>query len=166
MEFIAGPMVAEGDLEMGGQRVELVVFELRQGAACNGQRVGKGVLHHLSRTGGSRPQERHVERGIVGNKRSVSCKGEQGAQRLALLWRVFDHFVGDAGQLGDFGRNGLLGVDKGLKTVENLALFHKHGANFGQAFAAGRRPVVSTSKITNSLSSGALCCSCPSSSRM
>ena len=125
---------------MGCQGVELVVFEVRQRAARNGQRVGMGVVHALPCARGRGAQKGHVKAGVVRHQRAAACKVEQAAQRLPLFGGAFDHLIGDAGELGDLGRNGLLGVDKSVKARQHSPVFDQHGADLGQAVGAGREP--------------------------
>ena len=73
---------------------------------------------------------------VVAHKDAVSRKFEEGFQRFLFAGSIRHHFVGDAGQLGDLGGDGLAGLDKGIKFLHHFAVFHDDGTDLGHILHA------------------------------
>ena len=83
---------------------------------------------------------------------STRAAGElkEAGQHLGDARRVDDHGVGDAGEHGDEGRDGLVGIDERLELAEHLAAAHLDRAELGDLRAPfGEPPVVSRSTTQN-----------------
>ena len=74
---------------------------------------------------------------VVAHKDAISRKFEEGFQRFLFAGGIRHHFVGDAGQLGDLGGDGLAGLDKGIKFLHHFAVFHDDGTDLGHILHAG-----------------------------
>ena len=110
--------------------VELVALEIRKQALRKRERV------HISRVkadvaalrGGLHKAD--VKLRIVRHKRAPVRKRNEASQRLVLIRCVKNVPVGDAGQLHNFARDRLVGIDKGLKAALDFAVLHNHRADF------------------------------------
>ncbi len=88
-----------------------------------------------------RPQERGVEPGVMGHQHRVfSAELVEHAQRFRFLRRSGHHLVGNARKLGYLRWYGLFRVDKCVKTVQYLTIFHPHRAYLCYVLLLRRKP--------------------------
>ncbi len=110
------------------------------------------------RSVGRDAEEADVKRvGVVGHQNASACKIQERLQCLSLTGGIGDHLVGDTGQLGDLGCDGLAGFDEGVKFLHDFAVFHDDAADLGQVLHVGVQSVVSVSNTQNSPVRGASC---------
>ncbi len=133
----------------------LVVVQARVHGLRHGQGVDIGRLKLNAAALGGGSQEADIERmGIVGHQDAAIREPEKGFQRFLLPGGISHHLVGDAGQLGDLGGDGLAGLDKGVELLHHFAVPHDDAPISVRYSTPGSRPVVSVSNTQNSPSSG------------
>ena len=116
----------------------LVVVEAGVHGLRHGQGVDIGRLQLDAAALGGGAQETHIKGvDVVAHKDAVSRKFEEGFQCFLFAGSIRHHFVGDAGQLGDLGGDGLAGLDKGVKFLHHIAVFHDDGTDLGHILHAG-----------------------------
>ena len=84
-----------------------------------------------------RSQKAHIKVCVVGNQDAALGKRKKALERLLLSWRICNHRVSDAGELGDFGRDRLLRVDKLVVFFGDFPVFEHHCADLGEPFGLG-----------------------------
>ena len=136
---LAGAMgLVGGQLQMLVDGPLLVVVETGVHGLSHGQGVDIGRLKLDSAPLGGGAEEPDVEGvGIVSHKDAAIHKVEEGFQRLGLAGGVSHHLVGDAGQLGDLGGDGLSGFYEGVEFFHHLPVPHDDRADLCQIFHAG-----------------------------
>ena len=72
----------------------------------------------------------------MSHQNAVTCKGKKSFQCFLFAGGIRYHLVGDAGQLGDLGGDGLAGLDKGVKFLHHFAVFHDDGTDLGHILHA------------------------------
>ena len=116
----------------------LVVVQAGVHGLRHGQGVDIGRLQLDAAALGGGAQETHIKGvDVVAHKDAVSRKFEEGFQCFLFAGSIRHHFVGDAGQLGDLGGDGLAGLDKGIKFLHHFAVFHDDGTDLGHILHAG-----------------------------
>ncbi len=117
--------------------VELEALEIGAQRLAERERVHKYRLeaHAVAPRAGRHKAD--VEVGVVGDQRTVAAEVHKHPQRLFLLGRSGDVAVANAGQLGDIGRDRLLGVDKGVELLFDLTAREQHRADLGHAVVHG-----------------------------
>ena len=133
-------MVEVSQLVVGGHGVQLVVFEVREEEAGQGQGVQVGVLELIPASHRRGADEARVKVGVVGNEQYFPARVgafaheiEEGLERLCLGGSVLHHIVGDARELHDLLGNGHLGVDEGVEGIQDLSILDLHRADLGHA---------------------------------
>ena len=142
------PGVLAGAVGLVGGQFQMLVdgalFVVVQ-AGVHGLRHGQGVdIGRFKRDAapfGRDAEEADVERvGVVGHQNAPACKIQERLQCLSLTGGIGDHLIGDAGQLGDLGCDGLAGFDEGVKFLHDFAVFHDDAADLGQVLHVGVQP--------------------------
>ena len=127
-----------GQLQVLVDGALLIVVQAGVHGLGHGQGVDVGGLKLDAAAPRGRPQKADVEAvGVVGYQHPAPGKVQKGLQGLPFCGGVGHHLVGDAGQLGDLGGDGLGRLDKGVELVHHLAVPHQHRADLGQVLAAG-----------------------------
>ena len=128
-----------GQLQMLVDGALLVVVQARVHGLRHGQGVDIGRLKLDAAPLGRCPQKADIKGvGVVGHQNAAICKLQKGFQRLgSSLGASVHHLVGDAGQLGDLGGDGLAGLDKGVKLLHHLAVPDDDRADLGQVLHTG-----------------------------
>ena len=136
---LAGPVcLVGGQLQVLVDGALLVVVQPGVHGLGHGQGVDVGGLELDAAAFGGRPQKTDVEAvGVVGHQHPPPRKVQKRLQGLPFLRGVGHHLVGDAGQLGDLGGDGLGRPDKGVELLHHLTVAHQHRADLGQVLAAG-----------------------------
>ena len=140
-----GPGILAGTVRLVGRQLQmlvdgalLVVVQAGVHGLRHGQGVDIGRLQLDAAALGGGAQETHIKGvDVVAHKDAVSRKFEEGFQRFLFAGSIRHHFVGDAGQLGDLGGDGLAGLDKGIKFLHHFAVFHDDGTDLGHILHAG-----------------------------
>ena len=115
----------------------LVIVQAGVHGLRHGQGVDIGRLQPDAAALGGGAQKTHIKGvDVVAHKDAVSRKFEEGFQRFLFAGSIRHHFVGDAGQLGDLGGDGFAGLDKGVKFLHHLAVFHDDGTDLGHILHA------------------------------
>ena len=87
----------------------------------------------------------------MSHKDAAIYKVEKGFQRLGLAGGVGYHLVGDSGQLGNLGGDGLSGFYEGVEFFHHFPVPHDDRADFCQVLHAGveaRRLSVEDAELT------------------
>ena len=114
--------------------VQLVVAQARIQHLCHGQRVDIGVGKAEACTGRAVVQHFHIKAvAVVRHQNAAAAPLVKLLQRLLGRGGIGHHGIVDARKLHDFGRNGNAGIHKGGKAIRDLAVFHHHRTNFGEA---------------------------------
>ena len=140
--IINSAVVVEGRyLKMLVDRVQLVVAQPREQRLSHRQRVDIGVLVPAdARLLPRLADEQHIKAvGVVGHKNVVPAKFFKSADGLLGCRGVGDHGIVDAGQVNDFLRDRLAGIDEGAEflSLVNFTVFHIDGADLGQPLGVG-----------------------------
>ena len=102
--------------------VQLDILDIRQDRTRDRHGVDRGVrvihAHVLTRLA----DEGGVKGRVVRYQDIAAGKFQKSGDRFALGRRVLDHGVGDAGQLGDLGRDRHFGIREGREGVDDLAV--------------------------------------------
>ena len=103
-------------------------------AKWHGIQIGAGQFHPLALGGGF--QKAHVKGSVVGDENGVfPAELEKFLQGFCFQRSVSEHAFLNAGEVGDFFRQGSLGVDVGVKLLQNLPIFHQHRPDFNNPVA-------------------------------
>ena len=141
-----------GQLQMLVDGPLLVVVEAGVHGLSHGQGIDIGRLKLDAAPLGGGAKEPDVEGvGIVSHKDAAIYKVEEGSQRLGLAGGVGYHLVGDAGQLGDLGGDGLSGFYEGIEFFHHFPVPHDDRADLCQVLHAGveaRRLSVEDAELT------------------
>ena len=104
----------------------------------HGQGVDIGRLQLDAAALGCCPQKAHIKGvDVVSHQNAVARKGKKSFQRFLFAGGVRYHLVGDAGQLGDLGGDGLTGLDEGIELLHHLAVADDDRANLSKILYAG-----------------------------
>ena len=153
-------MVEGGQVEVLRHDVELVLAELGQEILRENQRVEIRRLERDAALFAACADEADIKLRIVRSERATARKGQKRVQRVLQLRRAAQHVVCDAGQADDLRRKPALGVDKGLKRVDDLAVFQNDRTDLGDGIVRDFRPVVSMSKQQISVEKSPSCGPC------
>ena len=138
------PVMVEGrNLQVLVDGVQLIVAQARKQRLTHGQRVQIGVVKADARPFPCLADEQHIKAvGVVGHQRQFAAKFLERPDGLLRRGRVRHHGIIDAGQFHDFLRDGLAGIDKAGKLLflVDLAVFHHHRADLGEALSVGIQP--------------------------
>ena len=127
-----------GQFQMLVNGALLVVVQAGVHGLRHGQGVDIGRFKRDAAPFGRDAEEADVERvGVVGHQNASACKIQERLQCLGLTGGIGDHLVGDAGQLGDLGCDGLAGFDEGVKFLHDFAVFYDDAADLGQVLHVG-----------------------------
>ena len=127
-----------GQLQVLVDGALLVVVEAGVHRLRHGQGVDIRWLELDAAPLGRNTEEADIEGvGVVGHEDPPGRKVEEGLQRFGLTGGIGDHLVGDAGQLGDLGGDGLAGFDESVKFLHDFAVFHDDAADLGQILHVG-----------------------------
>ena len=74
---------------------------------------------------------------VVPHQNAVARKGKKGFQRFLFTGGIRYHLVGDAGQLGDLGGDGLAGLDEGVEFLHYLTVADDDRADLGKVLHPG-----------------------------
>ncbi len=135
--ILVGAVMPEGaELEVLDHNVQLMTVELRQAGLTENQRIDPVVLEIDVVIPCHAVEKRCIEGRIVCRKNGmIAAEFHELAQRLALLWGIGNHFIGDARQLGDILRNVAFGIDERVKAVHDLHPAHLDRTDFRQTVA-------------------------------
>ena len=127
-------MVERVELQIFGDRIELVVFDVLEHRTAHGQGVDVRVREIHSVAFGRGVHERGIERGVMRQQhRAFPAELVELPQGFLFGRSVLYHFVRDAGQLGDLGRNVHAGIYENIEAVGNLSVFDPYRTDFGHA---------------------------------
>ena len=116
----------------------LIIVQARVHSLRHGQGVNIGRLQLDAAALGSCPQKAHIKGvDVVSHQNAVARKGKKSFQRFLFAGGVRYHLVGDAGQLGDLGGDGLTGLDEGIELLHHLAVADDDRADLGKILYAG-----------------------------
>ena len=128
-----------GQLQVLVDGALLVVVQAGVHGLCHGQgvNIGRAFQRDAAALRGG-PQKTHIKGvDIVAHKDAVTRKLQESFQCFLFAGGVGHHLVGDAGQLGDLGRDGLAGLDKGVKLVHHFPVLHDDRTDLGHILHAG-----------------------------
>ena len=138
------PVMVEGrNLQVLVDGVQLIVAQTREQRLTHGQRIQIGVVKADACPFSRFADEQHVKAvGVVGHQRQFAAEFLECPDGLLRRGRVRHHGIVDAGQLHDLLRDGLAGIDKSGKLLflVDLAVFHHHRADLGEALSVGIQP--------------------------
>ena len=131
-------MIEGGRLEIGGHRVQLIVFYAGEQGAAHGKRIHIGIGEVPAAAARGAAQEGDVEFRVVGHQHGVRpAEALERFQRLALLELAADHLVRDAGEGRDVRRDGALRIDEPVLLLHHLAAAHADRADLRDAILHG-----------------------------
>ena len=114
-----------------GEGIQLVILQLGIDEAgkcqCIHVGIGKGQFGKPRKMA----NKADIKGGIVRYQHIVTRKVKKGAKCLGIKGRVGNHVVGNTRQLDDLLGDGHLGVDKGIKAVNDLARTDLHSTDLG-----------------------------------
>ena len=140
LRVVAGAVMIEvAELVVFGERVELVLLQFGIGEARERDRIKIGIFERNLQLLGSGADKARIEVCVVRNQEAVARKLQKRRDSLVDFRRVGDHFVGDAGQLGNLFGNRRLGIDKGIEAVEHLVAADAYRADFSNAAVCDRK---------------------------
>ena len=131
--IVARAVVVERvEFQIFGDCIELVVFYVLEHRTAHGQGVDVRIreIHPVTLSRGV--HERGIKRGVMCQQhRFFPAELVELPQGFLFGRSVLYHFVRDAGQLGDLGRNVHAGIHENIEAVGNLPVFDPHRTDFG-----------------------------------
>jgi len=125
-------MIEFRQFERFGNRVQLVIFQIRQQCAGKRQRIQRGKRERDGAPFEPHAQEGSIERGVVRRQNRIfTTENKKRPERFFLARSVCHHFIGDSGQLGDFFWDGLFRIAEGVEFVQNFTVPHTDRSDLG-----------------------------------
>ncbi len=129
---VGGAVVVEGgEVQMLRHDVQLVLVQLRQQVLRQDQAVDVRGVEVQAGLAAAGADEADVELRVMGRQGAAMDEVQEGGQRVLQRGRARQHGIGDAGEADVLRRKTALGIDKGLETVGDLAVFQHHRADLG-----------------------------------
>ena len=129
-------MIEFAEIKIFGKRLKLMVFQVGVEMARERNRIKISVFKREITVFRRRTDKADIKIGIVCDQKTLAHKLEEFGQHFPNDTRILYHIIGDARERNDLLGDRHFGVDKGIISRQNLAVFHLYRADLGDAAGA------------------------------
>ena len=121
------------------KQVQLVLVQLGHQILGQNQGIGRGKVVGNALLFAGFPDKGGVEVRIVGHQHTTAHELHEFRQNFGNIGGTLDHIVGDAGEIGNFLGQALVGIHKGLEPIHLFAILQNHGTDLNDPVRPGRK---------------------------